>query len=468
MLSRIPVRLRVTLAFAGVMAIVIAGAGLFLRVSLASDLDQSIDRALRARAADVSALVAQADEGLSQAGQSPLTEAGESFAQVIDRGGRVVDATPLLRERPLLDAGELARATRDTVVVDRESVPGLDESARLLATPAQGDRGRLVVVVGTSLEDQEDAIRHLTTLLLFGGPVALLLASLAGYGVASAALRPVEAMRRRAARISGGDEGERLPVAPARDEVRSLGETLNDMLARIDRALARERGFVADASHELRTPLAILKTELELALRGEKSIGELRAAIASAGEETDRLTRLAEDLLVIARSDRGQLPVRLEALVTCAALEAVRDRFAARAMRDGRTIDVEHDGLIALEADRLRLDQALGNLVENALEHGAGAITVSAVPAGDAVELRVADEGPGIAAEFESHAFERFSRADPARGRGGAGLGLAIVRAIARAHGGEAHVANRDAGGFEAWLALPASPCAADDGSPSP
>jgi signal transduction histidine kinase len=210
--------------------------------------------------------------------------------------------------------------------------------------------------------------------------------------------------------------------------------------------------------------LAILKTELELALRGDRSMEDLRVAIASAGEETDRLTRLAEDLLVIARSDQGRLPVRAETLRAGAVLEGVRDRFAERAARAGRTIEVEESVSIDLAADRLRLDQALGNLVENALRHGSGTVTLSASRTGDAVELRVADEGPGLAAEFAPHAFERFSRADPARGRGGAGLGLSIVRAIARAHGGEAHVSNRDGGGLEAWLVLPMEPPARSRG----
>jgi signal transduction histidine kinase len=225
-------------------------------------------------------------------------------------------------------------------------------------------------------------------------------------------------MRRRAERISGGDQGERLPVAPARDEIRRLGETLNQMLGRVDRALARERGFVADASHELRTPLAILKTELELALRGDRSMSEVRAAVGSAGEETDRLTRLAEDLLVIARSDQGRLPLHPEQLNARIVLEGIRDRFAGHAAREGRTIDVEDGGSIELAADRLRLDQALGNLVENALRHGSGAISLSAVRTREAVELRVADEGPGLSSDFAPQAFERFSRADPGRGRG--------------------------------------------------
>ncbi len=466
MLARVPIRLRLALAFAAAMAVLLAVAGLFLRYSLAGNLDSSINQSLRARAGDVSALVAQADEGLSQSGQSPLTEAGQSFAQVLDPSGRVVDATPLLRGTPLIDAAERAGAAKGAILVERSSVPGIDERVRLLATTARGDEGDLVVVVGTSLEDRDDALSQLTTLLVIGGPVALLLVSAAGYILAAAALRPVESMRREAERISGGDPEDRLPIPPARDEIRRLGQTLNAMLARVQSALARERGFVSDASHELRTPLAILKTELELALRGDRPAPELRAALSSAGEETDRLARLADDLLAIARSDQGRMPVRAEPFAAAVALTRVRDRFAGRAETLGRKIQIEDGPPVAVHADVLRIEQAVGNLVENALIHGAGTVTLSAHQQDAGTELVVTDEGEGFPEDFAPRAFERFSRADSARARGGAGLGLAIVRAVARAHGGEAYVDNDgNGGGARATIVLPDRPLT-DPGAP--
>ena len=171
--------------------------------------------------------------------------------------------------------------------------------------PALGQR---VVVVGTSTESRGESLA-LLQLLLIGGPIALVLASIAAYGVTAAALRPVEAMRARAAEISAVEPDQRLPVPPTHDEIGRLGGTLNEMLERLGEALEHERAFVADASHELRTPLAILKTELELALGRGRSPEELEAAVGSAAEETDRLTQLAEDLLTIAQTDRGELPV---------------------------------------------------------------------------------------------------------------------------------------------------------------
>jgi signal transduction histidine kinase len=457
MLSRIPLRLRLTLAFAGVMALLLAVAGIAIRVALASALDESIDAGLRTRAAEVGALVGTADGGLARAGASGLTDAGESFAQVLGADGRVLEATLLLRDRPLLDEAELARALRGPTLIAREAVPGLDGPVRLLAVPAEDGPAPRAVVVGTSTEDRDDAVRTLSAILLIGGPVALLLASAAGYGLASAALRPVEAMRRRAAEISGAGDGARLPVPAARDEVRRLGETLNAMLERVDAAIARERAFVADAGHELRTPLAILKTELELAARGGRPAGELRAAIASAGEETDRLIRLAEALLAVVRVEEGRAALRAEPVAAGELLESAAARFAARASAAGRPIAVEPGGPARVLGDRVRLEAAIDALVDNALAHGAGTVRLAVRRSGDAVELHVLDEGPGVPPDFLPRAFERFSRADPARGRGGAGLGLAIARAVARASGGEAGLAPRPAGGLDAWLRLPAA-----------
>jgi signal transduction histidine kinase len=263
-----------------------------------------------------------------------------------------------------------------------------------------------------------------------GGPLAILLASLLGYALAGAGLRPVEAMRRRAA---AGDE--QLPLPAAHDEIRRLGETLNALLARLRGSLERERRFVADASHELRTPLAVLKTELEAALRDP----EPHPAIASAIEEVDRLSQLAEDLLVLARSHEGELPVRREALHVRPLLEGVRDRFVDRATRSGRTILVE-DGDFTISADPLRLRQALGNLVDNALRHGAGDVVLRAGGDDGGVALEISDGGAGFGPDIAERAFERFARGDVARTRGGTGLGLAIVRAIAEAHGGRATI----------------------------
>jgi two-component system OmpR family sensor kinase len=454
---RLPIRVRLTLAFSVAMAVVLAAMGFFLHVRLGSALDRQLDQGLRTRTDDLVALVRQAESGLSGAGGSPLTEEGESFAQVLGPGGTLVDATPGLSVGPLLTPAEADSAGRGPVILNRDAVSFLDEPVRLLATPVEADGRQLVVVVGASLEDRIDALEGLRDQLLIGGPIALLLASLAGYLVAAAALRPVDEMRRRAEEISGSTSGQRLPVPSSHDEISRLGETLNDMLTRLESALVRERRFVADASHELRTPLALMKTELELALRRTRSAQELEGAVRSAAEETDRLVRLAEDLLVLAQADQGELPLRPERVPAEVLLAAVARLFGARAAGEGREIVVASSSGLALVGDRLRLEQAVGNLVENALRHGAGPIELRAVAGDAAVELHVLDGGPGFPDAFRGRAFERFTRADEARSPGGVGLGLAIVDVIARAHGGSAHAAGRPAGGADVWLALPAA-----------
>ena len=455
LIRRLPIRLRLALAFALVMAIVLAAMGSFVYYRLAGDLDSSVDQSLEARAGDIARLL-RAGDGRVQA-TAQVEGIDETFSQVLDLSGRVLAAPAGLHSHALLTPRQIELARRGTVRVERVEQPGLEEPARLLARPVIEVGGRRVVmVVGAPLDDRDEALASLATLLTIGGAGALLLASLAGYMVAAAALRPVESMRRTAADVSVARPGRRLPVPPARDEISRLGETLNEMLGRQEAAFQRERAFVSDASHELRTPLAILRTELELALRNGRTPAELRAAVGSAAEETERLHQLAEDLLVIARSEEGRLPVALESVSASELLDRVRVRFAARVRLAGRDISVDAPDGLRLVADPLRLEQALANLVENALRHGAGEIELAAHGAGGEARLHVRDRGPGFPPGFAPRAFQRFSRGDGARTAGGAGLGLAIVLAIAEAHGRGCGAESREGGGADVWIELPA------------
>ena len=374
-MSRLPLRIRLTLVFTLAMAVVLAGAGVFLYQRVASDLSDALDVQLRGRALDVSALVRRG--GSLEATTGPLVEKGESFAELLTVRGAVADATAPIR-RPLLTGAELRRAHTHQLFANRSSVPGLDEPARLLAVPLTRGSDRLVLVVGATRENRVETLRSLRAAFAIGGPLALLLVSLAGYALAGAALRPIEAMRRRAGAISASSIDERLPVPPARDEVSRLGETLNEMLARLEDGLARERRFVADAGHELRTPLALLRAELELALSRERSPAELEQVIRSAAAETDRLARLAEDLLLLARTEQGELRLETEPTDALDVLRAVATRFEHRADSEGRSIAVGTGEPLVVTVDRLRVEQALGNLVANALEHGGGRVTLTA------------------------------------------------------------------------------------------
>jgi two-component system OmpR family sensor kinase len=451
-MSRIPIRLRVTLAFALASAVVLAALGYFVYARFDSELSEQIDQSLRTHGDDIASLVAGGD--LAQ--NAKLLGREESFAQVLTPEGGIYATTPQLGSAPQLSSAETARAAHASFIATRPHVRSISGQARLLARPARGPRGEsFVVLTAASLDDRNESLANLRTLLLIGIPVALLLASAAGYAVSGRALRPVEAMRRRAAAISAAEPEARLPLPEADDEIRSLGETLNGMLGRLEAAIERERAFVDDASHELRTPLAMHKTELELALRYARSPEEMRAAISSAIVEVDRLIQLAEDLLVLARSAEGKLALDLRRVGVAGLFGDLRERFSARIAATGRSLVIEPADGLTVEADRLRLGQALGNLVENALEHGGGEITLRAREADGEVALHVEDHGSGFASDFIGRAFERFTQGDASRRSDGTGLGLAIVDAIARAHRGSAHAANRSERGADVWIALP-------------
>jgi signal transduction histidine kinase len=223
------------------------------------------------------------------------------------------------------------------------------------------------------------------------------------------------------------------------------------MLDRLEESFAREKAFVSNASHELRTPLATLKAELELALRRERSADELRDALVSVNDEVDRLSDLADDLLVLARSDEAGLPVRRVQIRVFEMLNRLRDRFDPQ----HTTITVAVPDDMWLFGDPERLEQALGSLIDNAIRYGSVNVTLRASATEQGTELHAQDTGPGFPDGFEAHAFERFTRADPGRAGRGAGLGLSIVRTIARAHGGDAHAANRPDGGADVWIVIP-------------
>lgn len=441
-MRRLPLRLRLTAAFALAMAVVLAATAILLYVRLGAELEKTIDDGLQSRARDVTALV-------DRTGSLADVGSEDDFVQLLGQDGAVIDATPEVRGESQLTRTELARAANGPVFVDG-TIDG-DDPARLLALPVTADGRRLVVVLGTSAEGRADALESLLGQLLVAAPVALLLASLLAYALAAAALRPVETMRRRAAAITGSEPGSRLPVPEGNDEIARLGATLNDMLERLEVALTRERSFVADASHELRTPLALLRAELDLALRRERTREELERALRSAADESDRLSRLAEDLLVLARADDGRLPLRPSMVGARELGDRVASRFSTRG-----TIEVDAPPELTLKADAERVEQALGNLVENALVHGRGAVRIVAEATNGLVELHVLDEGPGFRDGFAERAFDRFSRADDARSGAGAGLGLSIARAIARAHGGDSGARTRPGGrGADVWIALP-------------
>jgi heavy metal sensor kinase len=436
-MRKLPIRIKLALPFAVGMALVIAAMGVFIYVRVGNELPASVDQSLSSQLGEVTHHAAEGETLVDEDRRGEPT-----IAQVQLADGTVINDSPS-GLAPLLSGSALDSALGHPFRRTRH-LPGLGGEWRVAGVPIHVKGKPAVLVVGQSLAGREETLHHLLREFLIAAPVMLLLALLAGYGLAAAALRPVEAMRRRAAAITAATPGRRLPVPPADDELSSLAVTLNEMLARLEASFEHERRFVADASHELRTPLALLRTELEVALRRPRSHDELEAALRSAAEETERLVRLSEDLLLIARADEGALPIRREETPAVDLLERVRGRFAGRAATLGRELKITVSKELVVDADPARVEQALGNLVDNALQHGAGTVTLAARPRAGKIELHVTDEGAGIGPDFAARAFDRFSRADDSRHERGTGLGLSIVELIARAHGGSAQINGSD------------------------
>jgi hypothetical protein len=375
-----------------------------------------------------------------------------SVVQVLSRSGQVLSHRGEDTSAPLLSPAQvrLARSAGLTKKVG-------DEQYRFGAAPV--GRTGAVAVLGIATEDQLGRpVGSVTSALIIGGVIFVIVGAAGAYWLAAAALSPVERMRREVAALpaSGSAAGVRVPRT--RDELAALAGTMNDLLGRLHHALARQQEFVADASHELRTPLAVLGAELELAGRPGRSRDELVQAVASAEDEVARLTKLTNDLLMLARSDEGKLPVR----PAPARVRELLERSAARAAgpsRDRASCVVQAPGDLVATMDQDRIRQAVDNLIDNALRFAppGSRITLSARAKGSSLVIEVADAGPGFPADYLPHAFERFRRPDTGRTRsdGGAGLGMAIVAAVAAAHGGYASARNGRDGGAVVALELP-------------
>ena len=444
-MSRLPIRVKLTLAFAAAMALVLLAVGALLLGRFDRQFDGAVAADLRLRASDLAGAVAEA----RRAGDPPvIDDAAGGRAQVLDLQNRLVTGSADLGGRSVLTAAELRTAAERELLLRR----GPGDGVLLLARPAGPDR---VVVAGTTLERRADAREALAHVVLLAGPAILLLAAAAGYGVAFFALRPVEAMRRRAEEVTATGSGQRLPVPRARDGIAALGRTLNAMIERLEQAVDRERTLVADASHELRTPLAIAQAEIDLALRPDASRREVDEALRSVGEEVGRLVRLGDDLLVLARADRRALPLERRRVAVPELLQRVSER-ARLTYGDTLVVTTYSAQGADVEADPARLEQALSNLVANSSRYGASHVRLwASVEDDDAVRLHVSDDGPGFTRDVLPRAFDRFARGGDAPAGEGAGLGLAIVAAIAGAHGGDAGARNVVPRGADVWIRLP-------------
>ena len=438
-----PIRLRLAVAFALAAAALFALGGWLFASGLSSAQLKTIDSQLAAQ--------------LAQAGRSQ--PAGGYLTQVIDPAGRVRNASTDAGNVALVTASQLSQARQGRIFLTGTVD---EESTRIAAAPLAGRPG-WVVVAAESLETYEATQSQVARELAVGGAVFTAVAGLGAYWLARAALSPVERLRRQVAAISergGAGAGVAAVEVPAtKDEVAALAGTMNDLLGRLQRALARQRAFVADASHELRTPLAVLRGELELAARPGRGLPELAAAVRNSSAEAERLARLTDDLLLLARSDEDRLSLRLQRTDVGSLLARSAGLAGSRLAAAGLSCRVDVPPGTCADVDPDRIRQAVDNLIGNALRFAprGSVIVLAARAAGGGLDIEVSDDGPGFPAGFLPHAFERFARPDSGRSRGdgGAGLGLAIVRVIAAAHGGVATAGNKPGGGAVVRLRLP-------------
>jgi two-component system, OmpR family, sensor kinase len=435
-MMRLPLRVRVTLASAASIAVILGALSFFLYARLQAELTRAADASMRTRADAIASSVGRAETG----GFDTPDIGSAGFAQILSPTGRLEMSRGF--RGPVLSAAAL-RAIREPQFVNLPAARGKPALRVFVLPNAEGHR--LIVVTGASLAEVGRTLDSLQLLLETAGPAALALACLAAWLLAGAALRPMERMRREAAAISVSEPGRRLPVPAAHDEVARLGRTLNSLLDRLQHALEREQRLLDDASHELRTPLSILKAELDLTLSRAREPDELEAALRSASEETDRLARLAEDLLVLSRARAGGLRIHRMSMSLRELLGRVCAGHQARARECGARIEWEAPA-VEIPADPMRLRQALDNLLDNAIRYGpetGGLIRVEAAVSGEVATITMENSGPGFDEDVLPRAFEAFTRGGrDAAPHPGAGLGLAIVRAVARAHGGTATAAN--------------------------
>ncbi len=330
-----------------------------------------------------------------------------------------------------------------------------DDGVRIYSMPLVVRGRRYFVAVACDLDSQADRLEDAAHALLFGIPLALLLASAGGYLLARKSLAPVAVMSQKARRISAETLSERIAVADERDELGHLATTLNELLARLQGAFELQRRFMADASHELRTPLAIIQGEADVALgRTDRTAAEYRESLEMIRGAAQKLTQLVQNLFLLARSDAGSYPMTqtrfyLEELVA-GCVRSMRSVAAAHGVELATHLRSD----LVFTADEALIHRMLLNLLDNAIKFTppGGRVEVSAEVEGGMYVIRVRDSGVGIPAEERPHVFERFYRVDRARGSSGAGLGLPIARWIAEAHGGTL-VVEEPAGNGTAFVA---------------
>ena len=447
------VRTRLTLWYAGVLGLSLIAFALLAYYAAAEIFHRRQDELLRSTAQTVaSAYVEELAEqhSIAKAGEVVLLELTfpNRYVEVIDNTGQ-----PLAWSRNL--SGKtfaIPSATSGVVTV---------EGLRAAVVPLSAEQNLGFAVVAEPLSVIDDGLRQLRRNFFAGVPLVLLLASAGGYFLARKSLAPIASMNSQTQRITAESLSRRLDVTSPRDELGRLATTINDLLARLESAFNEQQRFIADASHELRTPLAVLRGETEVALAKRRTADEYQQSLSLIQEEAERLSRIVEDLFILARQpiDAPARLMRERVLLN----ETVKDCARAAqvlASRKGVRLITENDvPSIQLTGDKELITRMLLNLLDNAVKYtpAGGEISLALTRQNGNAEITVRDTGIGIAESDRQRIFDRFYRVDKARSRalGGAGLGLSIVRWIVEVHGGEIYIDSSPGRGSTFTVDLP-------------
>ncbi len=439
------IRVRITMIAALAVTAVMTIASMVLVSIQREQLTSSVDTALRQRADDIASLFGSATPGLVDIAAG----SNEGFAQAVDGDGTVLAWTPnLLGEPPLPIDGPLGD---DGTIRTVKGLAVDDDVFRVLTRNIDVPGADVVLHVGATVDVVEESVAVLLGTLGVTIPLVVAVVAALVWWLVGRTLLPVEAIRREVAEIGSLELHRRVPMPPHADEIGRLAGTMNDMLDRVEAAVARQQRFVADASHELRSPLTRLRSELELETRGA---GADREVVETLLEDVTHLQHLVDDLLVLAQDDAKRVMIGS----TLVDLDDVVLREAEAMRSDGRiTVDMSAVSAAQVVGDSTQLGRAIRNLCDNARRHAASVVKLSLREAGDRAVFIISDDGPGIAPDQADAVFERFARLDDARNSamGGTGLGLAIAREVVERHGGRLDVDTDHAGGARFVLELP-------------
>jgi heavy metal sensor kinase len=455
------IRAKLTLWYLSLAALVLVAFGISIYLYFSRGLLNTIDGSLRNHAERIAQAVGHpsATEEASQPGVLMLVP---QFVSVLDRDGKVTDQILDAEGHEVpVNKSALERAAREWKPEYDEVSLSATEHARIITLPARDEDGELFfVVVGQSLRDVQRAQNQLILLLAITNPIALLLAGLGGLWLANKALKPVDRLTRAAERIGRGNLSERVEEHGSLDEIGRLAATFNQMISRLEQSFERERRFTADASHELKTPLAVLRGDIEVALRRERTTDEYQRVLKSSLEEIARLTKLTEDLLTLARSDAGESVLEIGKVQLDRLASEARAYITPLADYAGVALIYEPPpSPVVVEGDSKRLKQLLVNLLDNAIKYtsAGGSARLALALEDSCAVIKVTDTGRGIPAAALPHVFERFYRqTDPRDSRvTGFGLGLAISKWIVDAHGGSIEANSKEGQGSSFTVRLP-------------